>query len=381
MSQGKNRLFAVLLVCLSVVASLVIVEVALSLFFPRLTYDRLHLKYPAVFDESDVVPSRLLPGADVRITREEFDTRVKINNLGFRGADMAAEKGDRFRILAVGDSFTFGWGVEDDETYPYLLQALLAGDSAREIEVVNAGGAAGFHPDTYFTFLRQVGLALDPDLIVIGFFFGNDLQINISDDLVWEEVDGEGLPRRVTSKSNVVLENRWMSPWGVAKYGVPVLRDSHLYQLVVHSLSEIDDEIDKIMANYEGTRGKPPRQYWHDYDEDMDRIVERTKRLFRAMKALADQEGIPLVVFMIPAMQQVDVPPDYPVDAVDLDKPQRIFTAFFEAEGIPYVDLLEASRASQAPLYFPRDEHWNVEGQAFGARKLAEFLRDEGLAP
>ena len=51
----------------------------------------------------------------------------RINPQGFRGAVVAPEKpADTFRIACVGDSFTFGAGSEEDQTWPYHLQQFLA---------------------------------------------------------------------------------------------------------------------------------------------------------------------------------------------------------------------------------------------------------------
>jgi len=62
---------------------------------------------------------------------------VRINTLGLRGADVAPPDAERVRILALGDSYTFGWGVAEDETFAAALER--AATPAR-VEVVNGGG-------------------------------------------------------------------------------------------------------------------------------------------------------------------------------------------------------------------------------------------------
>lgn len=62
---------------------------------------------------------------------------VTINRMGLRGAEVAQPKPtSRTRIVCFGDSITFGYGVGDEETYPFLMGRALA-DSG--VEVVNAG--------------------------------------------------------------------------------------------------------------------------------------------------------------------------------------------------------------------------------------------------
>ena len=65
------------------------------------------------FDPVSALDEGLLfpPYSAVRYETIEFDIHAYINNLGFRGDDTTAEKGHNTRIVAIGDSFTFGWGA------------------------------------------------------------------------------------------------------------------------------------------------------------------------------------------------------------------------------------------------------------------------------
>ena len=57
---------------------------------------------------------------------QEGEPYESSNRFGFRGsADMRRDKGNRFRIVTIGDSVTFGLGVSDSETYPQQLEELL----------------------------------------------------------------------------------------------------------------------------------------------------------------------------------------------------------------------------------------------------------------
>lgn len=112
----------------------------------------------------------------VRLTGTSADTlfssrhaagfTVSTNELGLRNGPIR-EKGERFRILAVGDSTTFGDWVNDDETWPSQLQAILDPD-ADSIEVVNAG-VSGYSAFQGLTYLEEFGLNLDPDMVLACF--------------------------------------------------------------------------------------------------------------------------------------------------------------------------------------------------------------------
>jgi lysophospholipase L1-like esterase len=95
--------------------------------------------------------------------RGEFQGRpVTINALGLRGAEPAMRR-PACRILCLGDSITFGYGVGDDETYPAALARTLAG---RDVEVLN-GGVTGYTSHQSRKLLERVGPALRPDVVTV----------------------------------------------------------------------------------------------------------------------------------------------------------------------------------------------------------------------
>jgi hypothetical protein len=99
--------------------------------------------------------------------------RVTIDRLGLRVTKPieAAKTPGTYRILCVGDSVTFGLFVNDEDSYPYLLQQRLDA-SGRRVEVLNAGIGGVTIPDEAY-YLEHVGLRLEPDLVILS-FCGND---------------------------------------------------------------------------------------------------------------------------------------------------------------------------------------------------------------
>lgn len=112
-----------------------------------------------------------LPGQRVRtVAPDGRQNDATLNAMGLRGAETTAAKprGTR-RVLCVGDSYTFGWGVGDHESYPARLEAGLRagpGGSGR-YEVLNAG-CYGYTILQEEAFLRTKGLGLGPDEVLIG---------------------------------------------------------------------------------------------------------------------------------------------------------------------------------------------------------------------
>jgi len=110
-------------------------------------------------EEDPLLMWRLVPGLS--------NEALRVNALGFRGDDVELPKpDDTFRIVVLGDSMTFGFGVFDDQTYAARLAGRLSGEA--RVEVVNAGvtGYSSWQSRKYYeTVVRR----LDPDLVVAMF--------------------------------------------------------------------------------------------------------------------------------------------------------------------------------------------------------------------
>jgi hypothetical protein len=168
-------------------------EVALRLTSPtRHAGERQRLN---VYRPSSTLSHELRPNSQVRFVFNDFDVHVRTNSLGFRGPEIAQKKPiDRVRILVVGDSFTFGWGVEEGEMFGRVLESQLTAAGV-PAEVISAG-VPGYATDQHFIFLRERGFALDPDLVVIA------VSANDVEELGWKELrlDDHRLPLAGTSR-------------------------------------------------------------------------------------------------------------------------------------------------------------------------------------
>jgi hypothetical protein len=109
------------------------------------------------------------PLTERREQSPEFDVTVRTNSHGLRAdKDYSYEKAHgKKRVLVIGDSFTFGKGVENDETYPAFLEDLL-----HDTEVINLGVSA-YGTDQQLLALETKGLEYHPDLVILGFYSGD----------------------------------------------------------------------------------------------------------------------------------------------------------------------------------------------------------------
>jgi hypothetical protein len=123
---------------------------------------------PVTADQGGLMPDvnrgyRLAPNMRQREVRGAV---MSSNSLGIRGArEYSLPKPQSVvRLIALGDSFTFGEGVPDDATWPAQLEGMLP-----NTEVVNLGMPAYAHDQMYFA-LRDDGMPLQPDAVILGFY-------------------------------------------------------------------------------------------------------------------------------------------------------------------------------------------------------------------
>jgi len=106
-----------------------------------------------------------MPKPNLRDVRVFNNKILNTNSKGLRGRkDFSyAKSTEKLRILILGDSFTFGDEVSDDETYPYYLQQMLP-----HTEIINMG-VHGYGHDQMLILLREEGVKYEPDIVILGF--------------------------------------------------------------------------------------------------------------------------------------------------------------------------------------------------------------------
>jgi len=102
---------------------------------------------------------------------------MAINSLGYRGAECAREKAPgAVRIFILGDSFSFGLKVRNDEIYAHFLPGELAkGDRSLKVEVIN-GAVPGYCSLQALTRLRREAWRLSPDIVILGFLVNDTMK-------------------------------------------------------------------------------------------------------------------------------------------------------------------------------------------------------------
>ncbi|MDO6596424.1 SGNH/GDSL hydrolase family protein [Oceanihabitans sp. 2_MG-2023] len=121
------------------------------------------------YSNSDQLKYELLPNLDTKYKLVDFKTNAE----GFRDRDHELNA-NTTKIAVLGDSFTMGTGVKEQETYVYQTERTLNNSNKNENYEVFNFGVSGYALSNYITILKRNTLNYNPDLVVIGFCASND---------------------------------------------------------------------------------------------------------------------------------------------------------------------------------------------------------------
>lgn len=253
------------------------------------------------------------------------------------------------RVCLVGDSYTFGWGVEVEEACPARLEALLG----PEAEVINLGVCA-YGVDQMRLVVEQRALPLQPDVVVLAVIaddFRRALRAvaNVGHRKPRFLLEGDGTPRLTGVP---VPEPAPPGAW--EREDEPPDGGSFL----LWRLGALWERVQVALAG----GAERARLRWRLGQA----LLLEAQRLCRARQ-------VPLVVALFPMRKHLEDPAGDPVRPLLLEL----------APGLPVCDVYPAFAAAGPldPLFIPVDGHPSPAGQALQAEALARFLREQGFWP
>jgi len=278
---------------------------------------------------------------------------VKINDNGFRDTVHTTEKAPGVvRILGLGDSFMFGWGVQADEIFLKRLETRLKGRVDRSVETINAG-VPGWGLNQYYLFLKQAGMQLSPDLVVIAYF---------ADDL-------SGPPQ-----DSIQPDMRYA---GGLEYKGSFLHYSRLFNFL------------KSISHLVREKNRPARvSYLHDLDarrsewsqraahliaessrDETERYAGMLKAHLTRLKSLVNDTGSEMVIVYVPDISQLYHPESQLINGVLLKLCQQLVIPFADMTSI-----FERSRDADRYYLWPKDPHINRVGHEEIAAALEQVI-------
>jgi hypothetical protein len=354
----------VLVPLVAVLATLGMLECALALFHPIGFSVERNMYYEA----DPYTGYRMAPHS-----RGNFGPGIPafVNANGHRDvATPVARRPGVARILVLGDSFTAGSDVRQEEAYPKVLERLLNARPGGPVEVVNTG-VGGWDPFMYAQYYLHDGWRFRPDLVLVGFFVGND---TYDQSTRVDQLPTALLGRRVSRNAAA------LGP--VATAAVYLTEHTNLGRLLLQrapilmtpARSRCDDFSEVFLTIQRARLVNHLRR-----DEHQVALARNALTQMERIKRRLDADGVPLVVAFLPdenqintALQRLLVPVEQR-DVYDFAMPQSMLAETFAAAGIRTIDLLPAFRADPRCLY-NNDTHWTPEGHALAARVIAEAI-------
>jgi lysophospholipase L1-like esterase len=301
------------------------------------------------------------------LVSRNFKARHFTDGYGFRNAWPWPQQAD---IVVVGDSLTFGYGVEDGQAWPAILNRTLT-----KINVINLG-LIGAAPQQFLRVYETFGTKLQPKLLLVGFFGRNDFwDAGLFDRwlrsgsacsyLAWRDY---GRP----SETDCTDSLEWKATLMLRKSYVFNLllaaRETLLTQLRSESRTVLLDNgrrLELDLADFEDkTTGASPDR----------REFELVLQTLQDMHSIAKRDGTQMLVVLQPSKEEIYLPlPGEP--AHDLTRPLR---ESLSESGIDYLDLTSVFREQAAAgnkLFFTDDGHPNAAGYALIADVVLAYLK------
>lgn len=312
---------------------------------------------------------------------QEFETEVRINARGWRDHDYAIPKppGVR-RVLVVGDSYVEGKEVELDRTFHKLLERRLNEElspqtgSRYEVPALGKGGSSTIG---HLDFLTSPGLALQPDVVVLSVFPGNDIRENsvelTAEYQKWldEVYRSHMVPARIS-----VIDKLTILPWSyLNQFFVDKFSDFYVGRLNwfhrdLQKNRMVSNDLDVYRDKTAGST-EPDARWEKGWSVTEDFIV-------RARDEAEAGEAKFLVMFVfsaqLPGYDSDKLMNGSAGDDLDLRRPFRRLEEICARHGIRYLNLqpilADHERKTGQRYYWKYDAHWNGVGHEVAADSL-----------
>ena len=278
---------------------------------------------------------------------EQGRVHNRINSAGIRDRELLTEpkpEGQR-RIVCIGDSFTFGWGIPEERNWVRMLEDELRGDGA-DIRTVNCGASGTVCIDEYVVGLERRFHRFAPDAVILTICL-NDL---IGSD-------------------------------GLMVFGPPVDTGSALLDLLLGAtgrgplhLSPDRDWVADLMAMPRVyPDGTPNPRFGPDKPFEAMWTQGVPQEYLRRGKAWCEQRGIPFLVVIWPFLQGLGEGEHYP-----FQKLHDLVASDMRDAGIPLLDVTGALRGTppQDLWVTPADTHPNPTAQRLTLPEIVAFVRE-----
>ncbi len=302
---------------------------------------------------------------------------IHINNIGFRDENFEANNWDK-NILMLGDSFTFGTGVDQEDTFSEILESQLG----ERWKVWNAGHI-GYSIDNYYLLMQKYAELMKPDLVIMNIFVANDITelrrkhwimggeeiLAVKDQKVFANTEG-----KLESKETQIPQS----------YAWHWLNERFEILMYKNGWKRIESEPPTLTWPVFLSRDHPAQ------DPELQDYWNRFTDVMKSIKYFSEISDIPVLISLIPMDVQVDkgYEKKYAVmhfdqEAKEADRPQKHILHWCKKLDLTCANPLSEFRnhPQRHKLYFLHnaDPHFDTLGHVFYADFLLKELRSLGL--
>lgn len=316
---------------------------------------------------------RLAPGWSGLHHHYDYDVVYHIDESGFRAGTPEKKTGQRIAVL--GDSFTFGLGVADSETFVSLLNV----NNEIQSTFLNLG-VPGYSTDQEYLLFKQIGKSIDVDAVLLIVYMANDLFDN---QLQYPLQADHAKPRfRLNGANELVLEN---TP--VPRTSKPAAaRSNSLTSIVLGDDKSANPALTRIFGSlhlaqrlglFQTQANVPDTVFQHRFQAATNLFLALVQSLNKTCVA----HDVKLSIALLPGSSYIEQPDS--LSAMYQDYLRRTLVAELGHESLmTVIDLAAAMRINvdgiEKPLYFPNDGHLTTLGHRYIASTIADILDKQG---
>lgn len=288
------------------------------------------------------------PGQEGIFETQQFRTAVRINENGLRDRSHTYQRhDDKKRILVLGDSFAWGYGVEESERFSQRLEGSM------DVEVINAG-VSGYSTDQELLWYQNEGIKYDADLVIL-VVSGNDIGDN-----------GKELVSTIYYKPKFLMKDGELVPTGYpvpqtsskGKFVYALSQRSALAYFLVLRYFDVLNLYAKLRSNTDEQSAPKPAS---KVEKEPFKL---TIALIDEMKNIAESKD---AKFMIVSNDRWW---NLPSNAATYED----FVTAMEDEGFLVLDVESLPGFDPEKMLIPDDGHWNPSGHEFAAQEIEEFV-------
>lgn len=348
--RSKNIAACIIVFLFSLAAVLGLFEAYLRIF-------TLQSIRPAVYKIHPVYGLAMTPGLRGYMKEPEYMVSFSLNSLGFRDKEHSRHKpADTYRIIGLGDSFSWGAGVEERDTFFRRMERSLNNRDYGDMryEVFNWGVSAWGTAQELLC-LQHEALLYDPDLVIIQYYTGNDMMENLYSALFRLDNDGRLIGgfkygrQKITAIKRIADRLPFYRTITQHSYLLNFIR---IRLLALVNKKEVRDISAKLPADQLGYG------------------IRLTKALLEEAFLTAAKNGINMAVVVIPAVSEVDS-----------ESPERLMIAeVCRAHHVVLLDLTGVfTRENASLIYYKIDRHLTPYGHKVVAESVEKFLKEAGF--